>query len=560
MNWRNVIRLLSVDVKASRTLRGIEYRKFMENRLVVYALYISACFFGFLLGWFIGNFYLGITEPSLKQLMLEGAKNLFVSLPTLALIYGLVFTQMGRFQRVGANVSAQPLYWFPITWEEYTLASVLANLIHGPLLITVFICFSILTASVFLGLVPLAVLTLFTLFCTIILASITTEIPNVLLLRVSRTVAKVAGRRAVWIRFFGTVIFLVIFYFAYFTIVSGTSFPILIESLVTAQKLLWFIPYLWFSIGLSAFVSGLSFVAILFFSAALVFTYGLYWVAVRLNSKYGLSEMPSITISRGVYAPKTGRLEKLGFSLIEAAVIKKDFKAFTRRGELMYIFIVPVVVIIAPLMSLMSGTGGPVSPFVTVYLMLIPGTLMAVTIGSIVTGSEGASVWFVYASPLSARSLVKAKYFFTVFFSLAVAVVCSFVGFLLYPSLKMVFIGLTEAALLVLSTAMVSLSFGIKGADFRELPPRPRMVKPFWSFINMIVSFVLALVVVSPLIPYGFKILAEEIPFGVIISLPEVYLYAALLLSAVIAFAIAYFFGRIAVKNAEELLARAAEK
>jgi hypothetical protein len=56
------------------------------------------------------------------------------------------------------------------------------------------------------------------------------------------------------------------------------------------------------------------------------------------------------------------------------------------------------------------------------------------------------------------------------------------------------------------------------------------------------------------MIPYGLKIFS---PIAILISLPESYLYVALLLSGVIASVITYVFHRIAVKNAEELLLKA---
>jgi hypothetical protein len=563
VNWKNVLRLISVEIKSSRIIRGTRFRGFRENRVVTYALYIVACVLGLLGGGLIGGFYNGISDPNVRQLVLQGTTNLFITLPTIALLYGLVFTQMSQFQRIGAKVSIQPLYWFPITWNEHTLGSIVANLIGTPLIITVFVCSGIFVASVFLGLTPLAAFTILALFGSLFIASITTEIIKVLQVRISGAVTKFAGRTAIWVRLLGTIMFFIIFYLAYFTLISGASFPALIESLVGEQRVFWFIPYLWLGICLSAFVSGLSLEAIIFSSASLIFICALFLAAARLNAKFGLYEAPSITISRGAYIPKTGLLGRLGFSSIEAAIMRKDFKAFTRRRELVYIFIMPIVFVVVPLLTSLRGTVDTAMPsalhsFLFIYLTLLPGTLMAVSLGSIATGSEGESVWYVYSSPISVKGLVKAKYFFATLFSLAVTLVCSFVSaFLLAPSLHMVVIGLVEAILLVFSLGMVSLSFGIRGADFREFP-RPRMIRPLWSFINIIVCILLALAVISPMVPYGMKILSEaQAPVALSISLPESYLYLALPLNVVIALVITYVFYRVATKNAEELLSEA---
>jgi len=531
--------------------------------MVTYALYIGALALGLLIGGFVANFYTGTSDPTLKNLFLQSATNLFTTLPTLALIYGLVFSQMGQIQRIGAKVSIQPLYWFPITWKEHTLASILANLIGWPLVITIFICSCISLVSIPLGLVPLAVFTMFALVASLFLASVTTEVLKILQVRISGALTKVAGRAAIWVRLLSSILFFIIFYILYFSLYYSVSFSALIDLISSGQSMLWFIPYLWLGIALSAFVSGLALETIIFSFASLAFVYFLFLAAARLNVRFGLYEEPSIKISRGAYIPKAGLLGRLGFSSMEAAIMRKDFKAFTRRRELMYIFIMPIVFIIVPIFSAMRGTtGGEPVPsafplFLFAYVTVLPGAMMAVALGSFIIGSEGAGVWYVYSSPISAKSLVKAKYFFASIFSLVITLVCFVVAVVLTsPSPRAIAIGLTEAIFLIFSLGMVSLTFGIKGADFREFP-RPRMIRPLWSLINGLVCILLALTIVSPIIPYGLKILFEAMQASTIITIPESYIYVSLLLSGVIASVVTYVFHRKAVKNVEEFLLKA---
>lgn len=562
MNWKNVLRLVGVDRKSSRVIRGTRFRRFRENKMVTYALYIGALVFGLLIGGLVANFYTGISDPTLKDFFLRSATSLFTTLPTLALIYGLVFSQMGQIQRIGAKVSIQPLYWFPITWKEHTLASILANLTGWPLIITIFICSSISLASIPLGLTPLAVFTMFALVASLFLASVTTEVLKILQVRISGALTKAAGRAAIWVRLLSTILFFIIFYLIYFSLYYNVAFSALIDLISSGQSILWFIPYLWLGIALSAFVSGLALEMIIFSFASLAFIYFLFLAATRLNVRFGLYEEPSIKISRGAYIPKAGLLGRLGFSSAEAAIMRKDFKAFTRRRELMYIFIMPIVFIIVPIFSAMRGTTGQPVPsafpfFLFVYITMLPGTLMTVALGSFIIGSEGASVWYIYSSPISAKSLVKAKYFFASIFSFVITLICFFVAVVLTsPSPHAIAIGLTEAIFLILSLGMVSLTFGIKGADFREFP-RPRMIRPLWSFANGLVCILLALAIVSPIIPYGLKILFESMQASTVMTISESYLYVALPLSGVIASVVTYVFHKKAVKNAEELLLKA---
>jgi len=370
------------------------------------------------------------------------------------------------------------------------------------------------------------------------------------------------------VRLLGSILFFIIFYVVYFALYQQAGPLRLLEIVAGGQRMLWFIPYLWPGITLSYFASGLVLETALLSLASIVFLYALFLAAVWSNNRFGLYELPAIRVSRGEYIPRVGMLGRFGFSPLEVAMMKKDFRAFTRRHELMYIFIVPIVAGVMPLISTVSaGPGTPMPPgsahlltsFLFAYLTLLPATIMGVALGSMMVGLEGGSVWYVYSSPITARSLVKAKYSFVVLFSLAVTLVCSLVaGLLTAPSIRIAALCLVEAPLVIFSLGMVSVSFGIRGADFRELP-RPRMIKPMWSFINGLVCIVFALAVVSPLIPYALKLFLESVQAPAVISLPlpEAYLYAAVPISGVIACVVTYAFYRIALKNAERFLAMA---
>jgi len=270
-----------------------------------------------------------------------------------------------------------------------------------------------------------------------------------------------------------------------------------------------------------------------------------------------LYEPPAITISRGVYAPKVGLLGKLGFSSLEAAVMRKDIKAFTRRRELMYIFIMPLVFILMPLMQQLGFLGEPAatepSRFLFAWILLGPGAIMAVMLGTMIIGEEGRAVWHFFSSPITARSLVKCKYAFIVIFSCVVTLVCGVVGILVMcPSPDITVALLIESILLIFALSAVSLVMGIEGADFTEVP-RPRMVRPLMSLVNMILCLVLASVIFSPLLLHAVSM--EYIPIPV--PLPKIELSIAVSISAVMAFVVTFVFYRIALKNAEEFLRKA---
>ena len=557
MNWKNVLRLISVDTKSGRLIRGQRLRRYTESKLFPYLLYGGSCILGLAIGWLVGNFYSGIPDLDTKAIIYQGALNLFPSLPTMVLIYSLVFTMMSQIQRSGARASIQPPYWLPITWEEHTLASTLANLIGVPLASIVLIGSAVAVASIFLGTIALATLTIFALLVSAFLASTTTEIFRILQVRLVGAVYKSSGRAAIWVRFLGTMLFLIAFYIVWFAFTSGANYVAIVEGIASAQSTLWLIPYVWLGIALVFFIKGLLAYVVIFSLASLLFILVLFYVAIRMNMRFGLYEPPAITVSRGAYAPRVGFLGKLGFSSLEAAVMRKDFKAFTRRRELMYIFIMPLVFIIMPLMQYSGMFGAPVasesSRFLLAWVLLVPGAIMAAMLGLMIIGEEGGSVWLFFASPITARSLVKCKYAFVTIFSFVVMSVCGVVGILIArPSPDIATALLIESILLIFALGAVSLGAGIKGADFAEAP-RPRMVRPLTAFVYMLLCLVLALAIFSPLLLHAVAMGYIPIP----VLLPKIDLSVAVFISAVVALVVAFVFYRIALKNAEEFLLKA---
>jgi hypothetical protein len=556
MNWKNVAHLIRVDMKSGRLLRGRRLTKYRENRLFTYLTYGGALTIGLTIGGLVGVYYTSASaaDPNLVSLVTSAMQNLLLSLPTIVLIYSVVFTMLQQIQRSGAKFSSQAQYWLPITWEEHTLASVLASILGMTLISIVFIGSAVTMFSTFTGQVVQASSSVLGMCAAAFMASAITEILRILQVRFVGTVYKSTGRAAVWIRFIGSLTFFLVFYLIYFYIISGSGGVTFIQSVASAQSTLWFVPFVWLAMTLYSFTNGLLLQGLAFSALSVLFILALFYLATMLNRRFGLYEPPAITVSHGLYAPKTGLLGKLGFSTAEAALIRKDLKAFTRRRELMTIFILPIVFIIAPLMQSLGPTGGSgasaASPYLFATIFLLPASAMAVFLGSFMTGEEGQAVWRIYASPISAKNLVKSKYFCIIFFSILVMAVTGIVGYLiLHPSFRAILISLIEAVFMVFTLGSLSLSLGIKGADFTEVP-RPRMIRPLWNFLNLAASFATA---VAILLPFVFYILAQSLG----LTGPLVDLYTATILSAIVSVVLTLIFHQIAIKNARELLTRA---
>lgn len=556
MNWKNVVFLVRVERKSGRLVRGQRLTRYRESKITAYLFYIIALVIGVVIGLLVGNFYrrdILLGDPNLAIQIQPSILSFFLSLPTLVLVYSLVFTMLNQIQRSGIKASSQVPYWLPITWQEHTLASILANMMGFPLISIVGIAAGILTFASFADLIYPAALTALAMIAVAFMASATTEIFRILQVRFIGAVYKTTGRAAVWVRFAGSLIFFLLFYIAYFSIIYGSGALTFIQFIASTQNAAWFVPFVWLGIMLYYFTSGVVLQGLLFMTLSVLFIAGLFFLGIWLNGKFGLYEPPAITVTRGQYMPKTGVLGKLGFSTSEAALIKKDLKAFTRRRELMTIFIGPIVIVLIPLMQ-SFGQGGQTVPAQVSLLwsaltFLLPGSVMAMSLGNLIIGEEGQAVWRIYAAPFSARSLVKSKYFFIVLFALTALAITGTIGVILYRlSVRAMFVAASEAVFLVFALAAISLACGIKGADFNEVP-RPRMIRVGWSFISLIASVLSGLAIIGSLIPYVFS---SFVP-GIFSFDP----YLAVAISGVIAFVITLVFYKLCIKNAKELLSKA---
>jgi hypothetical protein len=557
MNWKNVAQLIRIDTKSGRLLRGRRLTKYRENRLFTYLVYGGALALGLAIGGLVGVYYRSASaaDPNFASLVNLGMQNLLLSLPTLVLIYSVVLTMLQQIQRSGAKFSSQAQYWLPITWEEHTLASVLANMLGFSLISIVFIASAITVFSTFTGQVVPAISSVLGMCAAAFMASAITEILRILQVRFVGAVYKSTGRAAVWVRFIGSLLFFLAFYLIYFYIISGSGAITFVQTVASAQGLVWFVPFVWLAMTLYSFMNALLLQGLAFLALSLLFIFALFYLATLLNRRFGLYEPPAITVSHGLYAPRAGFLGRLGFSTVEAALIRKDLKAFTRRRELMTIFILPIVFIIAPLMQSLGATGRSAasasSPYLFATIFLLPASVMAVFVGSFMVGEEGQAVWRIYSSPISPKNLVKSKYFCIIFFSILVLAITGIVGFLIFhPSLRAVLVALFESVFMVFTLGSLSLSNGIKGADFTEVP-RPRMIRTTWNLLNLVACFVTAIVLLIPFFPYVLSLLLPDL------GGPIVDPYTAVILSAIISVVLALIFYQLAVKNAKELLTRA---
>ena len=555
MNWKNVYHLMQVERKSSRIMRGKNPTRYKENRILANWPYLLAITVGIVCGvfaWLIaGTLFTADEIPGL-------ASGVFVILPTAVLVLSAIFTVFSQIQRSGVKMQTESPYWLPITWQEHTLASILASLLGIPIGIVLAIVSAILVFSLFTGLLLIATITSITIFAAALLTSTIMEILRVLQVRFTGAIYKSSGRGAIWVRFIGSLAFLLLFFMLYFFVVYD-SFGLL-STLSDVQNTIFYIPFVWLGLMLTNFFipGGSALLGTIYMLLSTAFIGGLYALAVLLNKQFGLYEPPAIRIQKsGIYTSKTGLLGKLGFSTTEAAIIRKDFKAFTRRRELMTIFITPVIFVLIPFIQ-SFGAPSEIST-ITIILnigmtYLFPASFMVMMIGTLIIGEEGQAIWRIYASPISAKNLVKSKYFFTLIFGLIMLILTGILGTILYnASPTMILVGSLEALFLTMALSALSLNIGFIGADFTEVP-RPRMVRQSWVLINMVLCLLVGLVILLPLIPTALSMVLSG-AFDV--SFPSLNIFIATAISGTIATVFTGIFYKVNLDRAKNFLRKA---
>ena len=535
MNWKNVLFLLRVERKSGRLIRGIKTTRYRENRFIAYWPYWVALILG-IVGGVIANLavssiYSSSTViPNLPALT-TGTLSVFVTLPTITLVFCFVFTLLQQIQAAGVKAAGQVMYWLPVTWQEQTMASILSNLLGLPIALVLGIGAGVLVFGAFNGLVLQALLTCFALLATAFLASATTEILRLLQMRFVGAVYKSSGRAAIWVRLIGTLFFFVVFYTAYSYVVYGTGALTFFTTLQQIQSVAWFVPFIWLALAIGNIFGGLYLQALAYLASSALFIAALYYLAVLLNQRFGLYEPPAITLQKSgaVYSPKTGFLGKLGFSTAEAALIRKDLRAFTRRREMISVFIVPIIMIVLPLTQSLGVSGNAASSqsnfIFSGIIFFLPATFTALLLGEVMIGEEGQAVWRIYASPVSPKNLVKSKTFFLTVFSTFILLISCAIGVIFYhPNVQVAIAAFLEGFFALLAVGTVALTIGFKGPDFSQ-SRRARMVRQEWSLIGLVVGAVVGAFVLAPLIVSvglslltGGAISSSNLPIGVAIS------------------------------------------
>ncbi|HEY1198980.1 MAG TPA: hypothetical protein VGG32_09715 [Thermoplasmata archaeon] len=233
------------------------------------------------------------------------------------------------------------------------------------------------------------------------------------------------------------------------------------------------IPFFWSTEALTQWVGGNPGIGVAFAVGQVAFVGVLVYLAGELRVRYWVPSATEVRLEEHRYAARNPLLALFGLSAAESALVSKDLKGLVRRREMLPTLVVPIVLVV---LVLVEGTafGGFVS---VLWVGWVAGFFSLLIAGTSV-GQERRALQSLFAYPLSAGSLVRAKATFVLVPSLVVAVALGLVVGVYFGLPASVVLGvllLVAAASVVLT--FWGLVFASRFSDFQERP-RPQFLRP----------------------------------------------------------------------------------
>jgi len=450
------------------------------------------------------------------------------SLPALIAPFILVAAVLFELSVSSKFASSDSVNWLPISQTDYVTASVLS----------VSYAYSFLPALALGVTLPLAarsgilyawglsgVLSLISLFAVGALV----EIMRAAINRVSSLVYGKAGRGTIVIRLIVTVFVILVVELGF----NPTILSSLIGSFTGVVNAAFFIPFFWPSVSISYYLQGASTLSFAFFGMSVFFAVLVLFAAVKVRARYWSPVPVTIEITSTTYEPRIGFLQSLGLTAAEAALVRKDFKGYTRRRELIPQLALPVVfvalLIVQQVSMSASGSGATAG---NVYPFWLIGGIMAIIVASSSVGQEGKAILNVYASPMTPRAFFRAKLLVASVFGWTTVLALLVASSILSSTSVGVFLASLAVSLIVaIECTLFGFALGTRYPDLQERP-RPRFIRPLGLLLAMVVGILVAFVTALPLVLWPFMgnyfeslgvsfgiAVAGGIVFGIVVSI-----------------------------------------
>ena len=232
------------------------------------------------------------------------------------------------------------------------------------------------------------------------------------------------------------------------------------------------VPFFWATEALAQGVGGHLVLGAAFALGELAFVAFLVYVAGELRVRYWVPSSTEIQLEEHRYAARNPLLALFGLSAAESALVSKDLRGLVRRREMLPTLVVPIV-----LMILVVAEGSAFGSFVSVLWVGWVAGFFALLIAGTSVGQERHALQVLFACPLSAGNLVRAKAAFVLLPSLVVAVALSLLVGIYFRLAPGPFLGVL---VLVASASVVltfwGLAFASRFSDFQDRP-RPQFLR-----------------------------------------------------------------------------------
>jgi hypothetical protein len=391
--------------------------------------------------------------------------------------------------------SSDVINWLPVSQTDYVSASVLSVSYSYSFVVALGlgVTFPLAArAGLLLAWIVSAALSLVGLFATGALI----EIMRAALNRVTSATYGRARRGTIVIRIVVVVLVIVIFDLGFNPLVLSN----LVSTFSGVVSSAYFVPFFWSSIAISEVVAGKLLLSVLFSGLTVFFAFILLLAAVKVRARYWSPLPVTIEVTESEYSPRAGFLQSLGLSSVQAAIVRKDMKGFTRRREMIAYLALPVVFIAVTLVPQISSGGGA-PPIISFWFL---GGIATIMVAAISVGQEGKAILNIYASPVTARAFLMAKLFVAALFGMGTMLTMLAVSSVLMPPAATGFLAsLLVSIVIVAECVFIGLGIATRFPDLQDRP-RPRFVQPMWLLLAILLGIVLAFITASPLIIWQF--------------------------------------------------------
>lgn len=485
MNLHRVRRLAGTLVASQlRSGRaGSDPRSFL-GRTEVIALADAAVF---LFAWFVGEFLVRALPLTTSQLALlvDSAAPLVPLVAVAAVLVAGVMFELTTTSKFSGSDAAN---WLPITPSEYVAASssAIAYTYSPAIALLLGALFPVAVAG---GVLPIYVLAAALSALALFEGAVLVEMVRA----VTQRASSVASGRRGSATFLLRAVLLIVLILAFNLAFNPVFLLAFLREFSSFTILTAVIPLFWSTQALTEWAGGAPGLGSAFALGEVGFVAALLYLAGELRVRFWVPAPSEVELSAPATQAGHPLLAMLGLSRPEAAIVSKDLRGFVRRREMLPTLVVPVVLIV--LLFVEGGTLGRLGSVLWVgWVAGFFALLLAVTS----LGQERRSLQSLYAFPITARTILRAKATSVFLPSLLAAFAMSLAVGALFGFSALEYFGLVFVnGVGVVVLALWGLVFAARFSDYQDRP-RPQYLRPGAMLGAMASGMVLLFAILIP--------------------------------------------------------------